>query len=65
LRYLINEIDLLPETDEDPGQRMSHYEMYLDAMQAAGINTTKAEAQIAQWTSIDGVLESTRCASNT
>jgi hypothetical protein len=32
---------------------MSHYEMYLD-MQAAGINTTKAEAQIAQWT-IDGV----------
>jgi hypothetical protein len=59
LRYLINEIVLAEETDEDPsGQRMSHYEMYLDAMQAAGIDTTKAETQITQWTSVDAVLES-------
>jgi hypothetical protein len=57
LRYLINEIDFAEETDEDPsGQRMSHYEMYLDVMQAAGINTTKAEgANCNKWTSIDGV----------
>lgn len=59
LRYLINEIVLAEETDQNSnGQRMSHYEMYLDAMQAAGIDTTKAETQIAQWTSVDAVLES-------
>jgi hypothetical protein len=56
---LINEIVLAEETDQNSnGQRMSHYEMYLDAMQAAGIDTTKAETQIAQWTSVDAVLES-------
>ena len=61
LRYLINEIVLAEETDEDPdGNRISHYEMYLDAMQAAGIDTRKVEEQINGWTTIDQILELTR-----
>lgn len=60
LRYLINEIVLTEETDEDSnGNRMSHYEMYLDAMQAAGIETKQIEKQIHSWTSIDQILELT------
>ncbi len=58
LRYLINEIVLAEETDVDPeGNRMSHYEMYIDAMRAAGINTNSCEDLIASWTSIDKVLK--------
>ena len=61
LRYLINEIVLAEETDEDVnGNRMSHYEMYLDAMQAAGIDTEKVEHQMGSWTSIDQILQFTR-----
>ncbi|KQC34453.1 heme oxygenase [Nonlabens sp. YIK11] len=60
LRYLINEIVLAEETDEDMnGHRLSHYEMYLDAMQAAGITTEKVENQISNWKSVDQVLEVT------
>ena len=50
LRYLINEIVLAEETDEDAhGHRMSHYEMYLEAMQAALIDTQEVEREISNW----------------
>ncbi len=40
-RYLINEIVLAEETDLTiDGRRQSHYEMYLEAMEACGANTT-------------------------
>ena len=39
-RYLINEIVLAEETDISlDGKRLSHFEMYLDAMQDCGANT--------------------------
>ncbi|WP_300435768.1 DUF3050 domain-containing protein [Christiangramia sp.] len=43
-RYLINEIVLAEETDINIyGERQSHFEMYLDAMEAAGANKGKIE----------------------
>ena len=43
-RYLINEIVLAEETDINiQGKRQSHFEMYLDAMAAAGANKKKVE----------------------
>lgn len=41
IRYLINEIVVAEETDIDQeGNRKSHYELYLDAMEACGANTS-------------------------
>ncbi|WP_445721524.1 DUF3050 domain-containing protein [Flavobacterium sp.] len=41
IRYLINEIVVAEETDIDQeGNRKSHYELYLEAMEACGANTS-------------------------
>ncbi|KAF2520082.1 DUF3050 domain-containing protein [Flavobacterium salilacus subsp. salilacus] len=41
-RYLINEIVLGEETDIDAeGKRMSHFEMYIEAMEACGADTSE------------------------
>lgn len=50
-RYLINEIVLAEETDiNTDGKRQSHFEMYLDAMIAAGANKKKIEDLLMQVT---------------
>lgn len=44
MRYLINEIVLAEESDLTlDGKRLSHFEMYLEAMKASGANTTNIE----------------------
>ncbi len=46
-RYLINEIVLAEETDINAqGKRVSHYEMYLDAMRKAGADATAITAVV-------------------
>lgn len=48
-RYLINEIVLAEETDINKfGKRQSHFEMYLDAMDAAGASKRKLEEFLLQ-----------------
>ncbi len=50
-RYLINEIVLAEETDiNKQGKRQSHFEMYLDAMDAAGASRAKVEELLMQVT---------------
>lgn len=47
MRYLINEIVLAEETDLNiHGQRQSHFEMYVDAMQDIGADTTAVNSFI-------------------
>ncbi|MFD2571217.1 DUF3050 domain-containing protein [Spirosoma soli] len=47
-RYLINEIVVGEESDVDPeGNRISHFELYLKAMQQAGADTSLIESFIA------------------
>lgn len=44
-RYLINEIVLAEETDLSfDGKRLSHFEMYLEAMQASGSSTVEIDS---------------------
>ncbi|GAB3979579.1 DUF3050 domain-containing protein [Spirosoma terrae] len=48
-RYLINEIVVGEESDVDPdGNRLSHFELYLKAMEQAGANTSQMETLIAE-----------------
>ncbi len=47
VRYLINEIVLAEESDLTlDGKRLSHYEMYIEAMQDCGASTTAIESLI-------------------
>jgi hypothetical protein len=49
MRYLINEIVLAEETDINlKGERKSHFEMYLDAMQECDTETTQIETFLNQ-----------------
>ncbi|WP_373057754.1 DUF3050 domain-containing protein [Zunongwangia sp. H14] len=51
VRYLINEIVLAEETDINlQGKHQSHFEMYLEAMAAAGADTTRIEDFLLQVT---------------
>lgn len=61
-RYLINEIVLAEETDINIyGQRQSHYEMYLDAMDNAGASTSNILnfVKSIQYSSIENTVAST------
>jgi len=47
VRYLINEIVLGEESDEDPaGGRISHFELYIRAMKEAGVETEAFEQYV-------------------
>ena len=56
-RYLINEIVLAEETDLTlDGQRQSHFEMYIDAMNACGANTSVIQHFIQEVLSTESVF---------
>jgi hypothetical protein len=57
IRYLINEIVLAEETDLTlDGRRQSHYEMYVEAMEACGANTTKVEHFLSEVHSLQNIF---------
>jgi hypothetical protein len=56
-RYLINEIVLAEESDLTmDGRRQSHYEMYLEAMQACGAETTGIEHFLSEVHSLQNIF---------
>lgn len=55
-RYLINEIVLAEETDLTiDGRRQSHYEMYIEAMEACGADTSGIEAFLSELNSLHNI----------
>jgi hypothetical protein len=55
-RYLINEIVLAEETDLSiDGRRLSHYEMYIEAMEDCGANTAEIKAFLDQVNSLQNI----------
>ena len=56
-RYLINEIVCAEESDLTlDGRRQSHYEMYLEAMQDCGANTSEIEQFLANIRSLNNIF---------
>ena len=56
-RYLINEIVLAEETDLTlDGKHQSHYEMYLEAMEACGADTSKIENFLTEIQSLQNIF---------
>jgi hypothetical protein len=56
-RYLINEIVVAEESDLTlDGRRQSHYEMYLEAMQDCGADTTEVEGFLANINSLNNIF---------
>ena len=56
-RYLINEIVVAEESDLTlDGRRQSHFEMYLEAMQDCGANTTEMERFLANLSSLNNIF---------
>ena len=56
-RYLINEIVLAEESDLSiDGRRLSHYEMYIEAMQSSGANTTGIEHFLSEVDSLQNIF---------
>ena len=55
-RYLINEIVLAEESDLSiDGRRQSHFEMYIEAMQASGANTNGIETFLSELNSLHNI----------
>lgn len=56
-RYLINEIVLAEETDLTlDGRHLSHYEMYIEAMEACGADTRKIENFLSEIQSLQNIF---------
>jgi len=56
-RYLINEIVLAEETDLTlDGKRQSHYEMYIEAMEACGADTNKIKIFLSEIQSLQNIF---------
>jgi len=56
-RYLINEIVLAEETDLTiDGRRQSHYEMYVEAMEACGANTSGMGSFLSEINSLQNIF---------